>query len=97
MAACLGVSPASRCLAMFSTSTIASSTMIPIIIAKARRVIVSRLNPNIAMTIQVPNREIGIAKAVIMVAGKFRKNGKMTATARIIANSRASIVAWVAS
>ena len=97
IAASLGVSPASINLAIFSTSTIASSITIPITNAKANRVIVSKLNPAIAITMQVPNKEVGIAKAVIKVALKFLKNGNTMAMAKTIANNNSLIVELVAS
>ena len=96
IAASLGFSPASINRAIFSTSTIASSMTIPITKAKANKVIVSKLNPAIAMTIQVPNREVGMAKAVINVALKFLKKGKTMAMAKTKANNNSSIVEWVA-
>ncbi len=82
---------------MFSTSTIASSTIMPITRVKASRVIVSRLKPNVAMTMNVPNRDIGIAKAEIRVAFQSHKKGKMMMTDKAIASNSASMVDWVAS
>ena len=46
----------------------ASSTIIPITKANPNKVMVSKLNPATAMTIKVPNKDMGIAKAVIKVA-----------------------------
>ena len=71
----------------------ASSTIIPITKAKANRVRVSRFNPANAMTIKVPNKEIGIVKAAIAVARQFRRKGKMVITDIAIAVNKASMVA----
>ena len=95
-AASRGVFPSSICRMMFSTSTIASSTIEPMTKAKANRVMVSRLKPYIAMTINVPSKDTGIAKAEIRVACQFHKKGKMTITERAIASISASMVEWVA-
>ena len=93
IAACLGESPASIWRAIFSTSTIASSTTIPITKAKASKVIVSKLKSAIAMTIQVANKDNGMLNAVIKVALKFLRKGKITKIAKTIANSKLSMVA----
>jgi len=45
---------------------------------------------------QVPNKEVGMAKAVIKVALKFLKNGKTMAIAKITANNNSLIVERVA-
>ena len=95
-AASRGVFPSSICRMIFSTSTMASSTIEPMTKAKANRVIVSKLKPYIAMTINVPNKDMGIAKAEIRVACQFHKKGKMTTIDKIIASIRASMVEWVA-
>ena len=71
----------------------ASSTIIPITKAKANKVRVSKLNPAIAITIKVPNKEIGIAIAVIKVAFQFFKKTKIVAIANKIAQPKASTVA----
>ncbi len=95
-AASRGVFPFSICRMMFSTSTMASSTIEPITKANANRVMVSKLKPYIAMTINVPNKDMGMANAEIRVACQFHKKGKMTTTERMIASIRASMVEWVA-
>ncbi len=82
---------------IFSTSTIASSTIIPITNARANRVRVSRLNPAIAITTKVPKSDRGIAIAAIKVARQLRKNPKIVNTEINIAPNKASMVAWVAS
>ena len=58
---------------------------------------VSKLKEAIAITIKVPNRERGIANAVIKVAEKDHKKGKIINIAKIIAKIKVSTVAWVAS
>ena len=95
-AAWRGLSPSSMWRMMFSTSMIASSITLPITKAKASNVIVSRLKPKIAMTINVANKDVGIAKAEIRVARQFHKKGKITTIDNKTASSKASIVDLVA-
>ena len=96
-AASRGLSPSSRWRIMFSTSTIASSTIMPIAKANASKVRVSKLNPATAMTIKVPSKDTGMAIAVIKVALKLRRKGNITKIANATALSRVSIVDFVAS
>ena len=97
MAASRGDWPMSRCRAMFSRSTIASSTTLPTIIASASSVMVSRLKPYSIMTMAVPSSEVGIASAEIAVARQFQRNGKITRAEITTASARACSVWRVAA
>ena len=92
-----GLSPSSRCLEIFSTSTIASSTIIPTTNAIASIVIVSSFSPNIAITMNVPHSDVGIASPDIMVAFQSQRNGYMTNADNATAIPIDSIVARLAS
>ncbi len=61
--------------AIFSTSTIASSMMMPMTSASASKVIVSNWKPASAIARNVPSSEVGIASAEIAVAATLRRNG----------------------
>ncbi len=96
-AAWRGVSPSSRWRTMFSTATIASSTMTPTTSARAKSVIVSRLKWSSLITSAVPSSDVGIASAEIVVARQSPKNGQITRIASNTARPRASCVARAAS
>ena len=81
MAAWYGVFPILRCRAMFSTSTMASSTSIPTTRARARSEMMFRVNPAKYMTINAGMMERGRAVAEMTVALKSLKKNQTTTTA----------------
>ncbi len=66
---------------MFSISTIASSTRIPITRVRASSETMSRLNPASAMKANVGISETGIATAVTAVARQSRRKSQTTSAA----------------
>ena len=72
--------PDFRLRTIFSTTTMASSTTIPVANTSARRLIVFTENPVIQIAASVPIRATGIVTAGINVALEERKNRKITAT-----------------
>ena len=75
MVASRGGSPSSSMTrATFSTTTMASSTSRPIASTMPNIVSVLMLNPNAAMTPNVPSRTTGTANEGMIVARKFWRN-----------------------
>ena len=85
-AACNGDLPCSRWRAMFSSITMASSTTKPVAIVKAINVKLLIEKSNNTITAKVPTSDSGTAKDGIMVAGTVRKNTKVTAITKPMAN-----------
>jgi hypothetical protein len=79
-AAWSGFFPISRCLTMFSSMTIASSTTNPIASISAIMEMLLRLNPNRYMATKVPTIDRGRARLGMTVADTFRRKRKMTMT-----------------
>ena len=67
----------------FSTSTIASSTSVPMAIAMPPSVIVSIVSPSPAKTSAVVSTESGIAASVMRLVRKFQRNRKSTTKTQI--------------
>ncbi len=96
-AASTGFMPARRCRSAFSTTTIASSTTMPIDSTSAN---IDRLfseKPNAAITASVPMSETGIASSGISAVRQRCRNSTTTMTARIIASSSVCCTAFTAS
>ena len=72
----------------FSTTTIASSTTIPIARIRPRRVIMFSENPKMSMTPKVPINEIGTAMAGTNVALTFCNERNTTRMTNISASNR---------
>ena len=77
-AACRGVLPILKCRTIFSTSTIASSTKMPITRDNASRVMTFNENPKYSMPIKAGITESGKAIAETKVARQSRKNNQTT-------------------
>ena len=85
-----GASPcmSPRLRAMFSTTTIASSTTSPVASTIPNRVSVLIENPNALMNMKVPTSDTGMVIAGITVARQSWRNRKITRITRMIASSR---------
>ena len=81
-AASRGDSPSSMCRWMFSTTTMASSTTIPMARTRASRVSVLTEKPRAWKAANVPTMETGIAREGMMVARQLRRKRRMTRTTR---------------
>ncbi len=77
-AACKGFIPASRWRAIFSSTTMASSTTNPVAIVSAISDRLLRLKPHRYMAAKVPMSETGTATAGISVARPERRNKNTT-------------------
>ena len=86
-AASSGGEPCSMWRAMFSMTTMASSTTKPAATTRAIRVRLLMENPARYMKPNVPMSETGTATLGMMVAGRLRKNRKITSTTSATANS----------
>ena len=78
MAACLGLCPCSMCWATLSTTTMASSTTMPMHSTSANRVRKFTLNPSMAIAAKEPTMVMGTVVAGTMVARQFCRNTRMT-------------------
>ena len=87
-AASRGESPAAIQRSTFSTTTIASSTTIPIESTRPKRVSVFRLNPIRAIAAKVPMIATGTAISGISAARQFWRNTSTTIATRMIASRR---------
>ncbi len=87
-AAARGLAPRARCRWMFSTTTIASSTIMPVASTRASsvRMLIEKPSSQIAAT--VPMSAMGIAVAGIRVGRTAPMNAKMTATTTATAMDR---------
>ena len=81
-----GESPFSIQRSTFSTTTIASSTTIPIASTRPKRERLLRLNPSPAMKANVPTIATGTAISGISVARQFCRNTSTTRATRMIAS-----------
>jgi len=86
-AACIGDSPISRWRAMFSSMTMASSTTKPVAMVSAIRLRLFTEKPARYMTPKVPTSDSGTATLGISVAGRLRRNRKVTMTTSATANT----------
>ncbi len=96
-AASRGAMPARKCRSAFSTTTIASSTTIPI---DSTRPNIDKLfseKPNSCMTVSVPISDTGIASSGMIAVRQRCRNSTTTSTARIIASSNVSSTASTAA
>ena len=87
-AACCGVLPFSMCRSTFSTTTIASSTTMPIDNTKPNRDSVLREKPIKCMMANVPTSETGTASSGMSEARQLRRNTTTTITTSRIASNR---------
>ena len=93
-----GVSPCSIQRSTFSTTTMASSTTIPIASTRPKSERLLRLKPNAAMNTNVPTIATGTATSGISVARQFCRNRSTTrATSRIASRSVLSTSAFDSS
>ncbi len=86
-AACIGVSPISRCRATFSSMTMASSTTKPVAMVSAIRVRLLTEKSIRYMKAKVPTSDSGTAMLGMMVAGMLRRKTNVTNTTSATANS----------
>ena len=75
---------------MFSRTTVASSTKIPIIRDMANNVIKLSVYPNNHITAKEVINEVGIAIRTIIEFRKLRKNSNITSETSITANSKSN-------
>ena len=73
---------------MFSSMTMASSTTKPTARVRAMSDRLSRLNPMASITAKVEMTDMGRARLGMMVAGRLRRNRKMTSTTRKTVSTR---------
>ncbi|MNT25301.1 hypothetical protein D3C72_1608150 [compost metagenome] len=88
LAACLGSSPFSMWRSTFSTTTMASSTTMPIDSTRPNRDRVLSEKPIRCMTAKVPISDTGTAMRGISDARQLRRNSTTTMTTRMIASSK---------
>ena len=88
-----GRAPACTRFWMFSISTMASSTRMPMTRVKASSVTTFRLKPSTAMNRKVGTSETGMAMAVMTVERQSRRNSQTTSEARVMPSSMARRVA----
>ena len=84
-------------LSTFSTTTMASSTTIPMASISPSRVIMLREKPNTSMMPKVPIRDIGTAMAGIIVALQLWRERKTTRITRKRASKRVLYTWWIDS
>lgn len=82
--------PASRCRWMFSTTTMASSTMKPTAMISATRVRLLRVKPSTYIAAKLALRDTASTVATIRVADSWRRNRPITSTTRPMVSSRVS-------
>ena len=83
------------CRSTFSTTTIASSTTIPIANTSPKRVRLFIENPSAAITANVPIKDTGTAINGIIEARHVCKNRITTIVTRIIASRKVLITSWI--
>ena len=81
-AASRGEAPALSRRSTFSTTTMASSTTMPMASTRPNRERLFREKPKAAMTAQAPIREIGMARIGMIAARQLCRNIRMTRTTR---------------
>ena len=91
--ASLGSNPSAISSSTFSTTTIASSTTMPMARTNANSVTVLRDIPSARSTPKVPISETGIATTGIRVARRLPRNTKTTRTT----SAKVSISVWITS
>ena len=84
-AAASGASPASTKRETFSIMTMASSTTNPVEMVSAISDRLSRLNPSKYMIASVPTKDSGTDRLGMIVAGRLRRNRKITSTTSTMA------------
>ncbi len=87
LAACMGGSPFSMWRSTFSTTTIASSTTIPIDSTRPNNDKVLSEKPIRCMTAKVPISDTGTAMSGMIDARQLRRNSTTTMTTRMIASN----------
>ena len=86
-AASLGESPFSSHRSTFSTTTMASSTTIPIASTRPNREMLLTVNPRASMTANVPRMATGTATIGMMVARQLCRNSSTTRATRPTASN----------
>ena len=94
-AACIRLSPASRCRAIFSNITIASSTTKPVAMVSAIKVRLLTEKPKKYISTKVPMIDSGTAILGIMVADKFLRKRKVTITTKQTAKTNSFCTSWI--
>ena len=96
-AAASGDSPSSILRSTFSTTTMASSTTMPIASTSPNRLRVLSEKPSRYSAAKVPTTEIGTANSGMIEARQVCRNRMTTSTTRITASSRVSTTARIES
>ncbi len=91
--AAIGSSPRAMLRSTFSTTTMASSTTMPMASTRPNRVRALRPKPSISSTAKVPTRLTGTAARGMIAARHFCRNRITTSTTRIRASNRVWITA----
>jgi hypothetical protein len=86
-AAARGFRPRARCRSTFSTTTIASSTTMPIDSTRPNRLSVLSVKPAACITASVPTSDTGTAAIGISDARQLCRNSSTTSTTRTIASA----------
>ena len=92
---CIRLSPASRCRAIFSNITIASSTTKPVAMVSAIKVRLLTEKPKKYISTKVPMIDSGTAILGIMVADKFLRKRKVTMTTKQTAKTNSFCTSWI--
>lgn len=96
MVACRASRPSSCMMrSTFSTTTMASSTRMPMLSTMPNMVSMLTENPEIHMTAKVPSRATGTTSVGISVARKFWRNRNMTRNTRPMASSSVETTFWM--
>src|SRR3984893_18039018 len=96
-AASRGANPAAMLRSTFSTTTMASSTTMPMAKTSPNNDRLFKLNPRAAMTANVPMSDTGTAIMGMMVARQFCRNTKTTIRTRMIASNSVLYTSWIDS
>ena len=94
-AACSGGLPISRWRWMFSMTTMASSTRMPIDSDSASMVMLLKVKPITWMKAKVATTDVGMARALINVARKSCKKNRITTTASSAPNHRSNFTSSI--
>ena len=93
-AASNGLSPSSTWRAMFSMTTMASSTTKPVAMVSAISERLSREKPQASIAASAPISESGTDRLGISVAEKLRRNRKITITTSAMASISSNCTSW---
>ena len=92
-----GVSPSSMCRSTFSTTTMASSTTMPIASTRPNSDSVLIEKPDASITANVPTIEIGTAASGMIDARHVWRKSTTTMTTISVASSSVRMTSWIES